>query len=143
MLAALDLATGTLSYRIRKRKRWIELLAFLKILRTRWPDQKLYVVLDNFSPHRRREVRDWCQANNVELVFTPTYASWLNWIEAEFTALRHFVLNNSDYRTHAEQAAAIRAYIRWKNRRATPKRNFAINSAIRAHPQEDYLHNVA
>jgi transposase len=143
MLAALDLATGTLTYRIRKRKRWIELLAFLKILRARWPDQKLYVVLDNFSPHRRRELREWCAANDVALVFTPTYASWLNWIEAEFTALRHFVLNNSDYRTHTEQAAAIRAYIRWKNRRATPKRNFAINSAIRAHPQEDYLHNVA
>jgi transposase len=88
MLAALDLATGTLTYRIHRRKRWIELLAFFKILRARWPDEKLYVVLDNFSPHRRREVREWCETNNVELVFTPTYASWLNWIEAEFTALR-------------------------------------------------------
>ena len=29
MLAALDLATGKLSYRIRSRKRWIEFLAFL------------------------------------------------------------------------------------------------------------------
>jgi hypothetical protein len=70
MLAALDLATGTLTYRIRKRKRWIELLAFLKILRARWPDQKLYVVCDNFSPHRRRELRAWCAANDVALVFT-------------------------------------------------------------------------
>lgn len=59
MLAALDLATGTLTYRIRHRKRWREVLAFLKLLRQRY-EGRLYVVLDNFSPHRKREVTDWC-----------------------------------------------------------------------------------
>ena len=29
----------------------------------------------------RAEVTDWCAAHDVELVFTPTNASWLNWIE--------------------------------------------------------------
>jgi transposase len=143
MLAALDLATGKLTYRIRRRKRWIELLAFFKTLRARWPGQKLHVVCDNFSPHRRREVRAWCADNNVELVFTPTYASWLNWIEAEFMALRYFTLNNSDYATHAEQAAAIRDYVRWRNQRATPKRDFAIDSKIRTRPPARYQANVA
>lgn len=52
MLAALDLATGKLYYRIRPRKRWRELLGLLKALRARWPGQKLHVVLDNFSPHQ-------------------------------------------------------------------------------------------
>ncbi len=42
MIAAIDLATGKLHYRIRDRKRWREFLAFLKTLRRRWPDQKLY-----------------------------------------------------------------------------------------------------
>jgi transposase len=143
MLAALDLATGKLTYRIHRRKRWIELLGFLKVLRARWPEGRLYVILDNFSPHRRREVRDWCEANDVELVFTPTYASWLNWIEAEFMALRYFALNGSDYRTHTEQATAIRSYIRWHNRRATPKRDFAIDSKIRIRPPARYQANVA
>jgi transposase len=143
MLAALDLATGKLTHRIHARKRWIELLAFLKVLRARWPEGRLYVVLDNFSPHRRREVRDWCAANSVELVFTPTYASWLNWIEAEFMALRYFTLNNSDYATHAEQGAAISSYITWRNRRATPKRDFAIDSKIRTRPPARYQANVA
>jgi transposase len=81
MLAALDLATGRLFYRIRARKRWTEFLDLLKALRTRWPCQKLYVVSDNFSPHRHAHVRTWCAANTVELVFLPTYGSWLNWIE--------------------------------------------------------------
>jgi hypothetical protein len=41
MIAALDLATGQMTYRIRARKRWREFLAFLKLLRARWPGQKL------------------------------------------------------------------------------------------------------
>lgn len=137
MLAALDLASGQMLYRIHRRKRWQEFLAFLKHLRARYPDQRLYIVLDNFSPHRRKEVRDWCDDHNVELVFLPTYASWLNWIESEFAALRYFALNGADYATHAEQNAAIRSYIRWRNTRARPKRHFAINSKIRRAPDID------
>jgi transposase len=131
MLAALDLATGKLFYRIRPRKRWIEFLELLKALRARWPGEKLYVVCDNFSPHRHARVRAWCAANEVELVFTPTYGSWLNWIEAEFAALRYFALNGTDHRSHAEQNAAIAGYVRWHNARAQPKVNFAVDSSIR------------
>ncbi|WP_078856322.1 transposase [Streptomyces sp. NRRL F-5065] len=69
MLAALDLAAGKLYYRIRPRKRWREFLALLKALRARWPGQKLYVVLDNFSPHRHAKVRAWAGGHDVELVF--------------------------------------------------------------------------
>ncbi|MEQ4306319.1 IS630 family transposase, partial [Plantactinospora sp. B6F1] len=78
MIAALDLATGRLHYRIRDRKRWREFLSFLKTLRARWPDQKLYLIVDNFSPHKHPEVRAWCAAHQVDLVFLPTYSSWLN-----------------------------------------------------------------
>jgi transposase len=74
MLAALDLATGKLYYRIRKRKRWREFLGLLKALRARWPGEKLYIVLDNFSPHKHADVRAWVTDNNVELVFLPTTA---------------------------------------------------------------------
>ncbi|MEV0975116.1 transposase [Microtetraspora glauca] len=57
MIAALDLATGRLYYRIRKRKRWREVLSFLKTLRVRWPGEKLYVIADNYSPHKHPQVR--------------------------------------------------------------------------------------
>jgi hypothetical protein len=78
MLAALDLATGRIGYRIRDRKRHREFLDLLKALRLRWPGEKLYVIADNFSPHRHPTVRSWCVGNQVELVFLPTYGSWLN-----------------------------------------------------------------
>jgi transposase len=133
MLAALDPATGKLFYRIRDRKRWREFLGLLKSLRVRWPGQRLYLIVDNFSPHRHPDVRAWCAANDVVLVFLPTYSSWLNWIEAEFAALRYLALNGTDHRSHAEQDAAIGAYIRRHNQRAEPKRAFAPHSKIR-HP---------
>ncbi|MEV6427642.1 hypothetical protein [Nocardia sp. NPDC051463] len=41
MFGALNLGTGRLWNHIRDRKRWTELLAFLKSLRARWPGEKL------------------------------------------------------------------------------------------------------
>ncbi len=130
-LVALDLTTGKLYYRIRPCKRSRKFLALLKALRACWPGEKLYVVLDNFSPHRAPAVRTWASANQVELVFLPTYGSWFNWIESEFAALRYFALNGTDHSSHAEQNAAINAYVRWHNARAQPKTYFAPDSPVR------------
>lgn len=66
-------------------------------------------------------------------MFLPTYASWLNGIEAEFATVRYFALGVTDHRTHAEQDTAIGAYTRWRNQRAKPKASFATGSKIR-HP---------
>ena len=140
LLAGLDLATGQMFYRFRDRKRWTEFLGFLKQLRVRFPTGKLYIVCDNFSPHKKAQVADWCQTHDVELVFTPSNASWLNWIECEFTALRYFTLDGSDYPSHTAQETAIASYVRWHNKRARPKRHFAVDSKIR---RPDYLPNVA
>ena len=54
-------------------------------------------------------------ANNVELVFTPTYGSWANPIEAHFGPLRQFVIANSDHADHPALANAIRTYLHWRN----------------------------
>jgi transposase len=135
MFGALHLTSGQMFYRFRDRKRWQEFGDFLRQLRRRFAG-KLYVVCDNFSPHKKAEVTDWCTANDVELVFTPSNASWLNWIECEFAALRYFTLDGSDHRDHATQEATIAGYIRWHNKRAMPKRNFAIGSKVR---RPDYL----
>jgi hypothetical protein len=45
-------------------------------------------------------------------------SSWLNRIEAQFTALRYFTLDGTDHITHKEQGSMIRRYIIWRNRYA-------------------------
>ena len=58
------------------RKSWRELRVFLKYLRSRYAEkERLYIVLDNFSPHHRQEIEDWAATNNAKLIYTPTYAS--------------------------------------------------------------------
>ena len=115
-LAAYDLESGRLFGEFTKRKTWVEFLAFLKTLRRRYRHHEtLHIVLDNYGTHLKQEVRDWAKQHNVKFYFTPTNASWLNRIESQFTALKKFALENSDYRTHEEQQEAIESYLAWRN----------------------------
>ncbi len=53
-------------------------------------------MLDNFSPYLSTKadgrVGEWAAVNNIGLVYVPFYGSWLNRIEAQFTALRYLAL---------------------------------------------------
>lgn len=116
LLAALDLKDDLLLGHGKRRKGWRELLTFLKYLRKRYGQERLYIILDNFSPHKHQKVREWAAASNVELVYTPTYSSWLNRIECHFAPLRRFALTGVYYKDHKEQMNGIHRYIRWRNR---------------------------
>jgi transposase len=79
-------------------------------------EQRLHLILDNFSPHLGDDVRGWAADNDVELAYTPHHGSWSNRIEAQFKALRYFTLDGTDHPDHATQARLIRRYIAWRNR---------------------------
>jgi hypothetical protein len=51
-----------------------------------------------------------------------TNSSWLNRVEAQFTALRYFALDGTDHASHKEQASMIRRYIIWRNSHAYDQR---------------------
>jgi transposase len=127
LLAGYDLATDRLYGHVTTRKGRTQFLAFCRYLRSLHPaDTRIGIVLDNFSPHLTtktdRRVGEWAAANNVELAYVPFYGSWLNRIEAQFTALRYFALDGTDHDSHREQASMIRRYIAWRNRHATDPR---------------------
>jgi len=123
LLAAYDLSSDKLYGHVKATKGRTEFLVFLRYVRTLHPPHiRIAIVLDNFSPHlstkKDTRVGDWAKANNVELAHTPHYASWLNRIEAQFTALRYFCLDGTDHESHEAQAFMIRRYIAWRNRNA-------------------------
>ena len=65
--------------RIERRKGWRRTMRALQQIRRFVPaGERVYVILDNLNHHKKTEIREWCAANEVELVFTPTYASWAN-----------------------------------------------------------------
>ena len=135
LLAGYDLSTDRLYGHIKSRKGRTEFLAFCRYLRSLHPaDVRIAIVLDNFSPHLSTKTDDrvgaWAAANNVELAYVPFYGSWLNRIEAQFTALRYFALDGTDHDSHREQASMIRRYIAWRNRHVTdPKLRKVIRRA--------------
>jgi transposase len=121
--AAYDLETDRLYGVFKSRKTWCDFLDFLKIIRRRYRSREvLHIVLDNYKPHIKREVLDWAASHGIRFYYTPTNASWLNRIECEFTEMKKFSLENSDYRTHEEQQRAIQTYLDWRN----GKRNIAV-----------------
>jgi transposase len=115
-LAVYDFETDRLHGQFTRHKTWVEFLAFLKWVRRRYPRQQiLHIVLDNYGPHLKTEVRAWAATHNVRFYFTPTQASWLNRIECHFTALKRFALDTSDFRSHEEQQESIEDYLCWRN----------------------------
>src|SRR3954470_9646104 len=135
LMAALDLSRDKLYGHVTRRKGHTRFLAFCRYLRSLYPPEvRLAIVCDNFSPHlstgRDDRVGRWAAANNVEFAYTPFYGSWLNRIEAQFTALRYFTLDGTDHPSHREQASMIRRYIAWRNRHTTdPKLRKVIKRA--------------
>jgi transposase len=78
--------------------------------------QRVYVVMDNLSTHWTSDIRQWATDNRVELVPTPTYASYLNRIECHFAAIGEFVIKNADYPDRATLQKAMADYICLRNR---------------------------
>jgi transposase len=123
LLCALDVADDLFSGELTERKTRSEFLAFCDHVRSRYPaETRLAFVLDNFSVHKGDDVRAWATDNNVELAYTPHYASWLNRIEPQFKGLRYFCLDGTDHPDHDTQGRLIADYIAWRNtHRDNPK----------------------
>jgi hypothetical protein len=77
---------------------------------------RLAIILDNFSPHLNTKtdtrVRDYGDAHNIELIYGPFNASWLNRIEAPSPACA--ISPSTAPTTHTQgKGRAIRRYMSW------------------------------
>jgi transposase len=118
LLAFYDVHGDCLNGTIHKRKTHRDILVAWKRLRTCYPKSiRLYLVQDNFSSHWHKDLKRFARKNNMALVPTPTYASWLNAIEAHFGPLKRFCLNNSDDPDHRTRRWRIYRYINWRNKK--------------------------
>jgi hypothetical protein len=106
MFGALDMNRNWMYGHVKSTKNRTTFLEFCRYLRSLYPPEvRLAVVCDNYSPHLSTSKDDrvgvWA-ANNVEIAYVPTNASYLNRIECHFWALRYFALNGTDHRSHEE-----------------------------------------
>ncbi|MGH7751961.1 MAG: IS630 family transposase, partial [Gemmatimonadales bacterium] len=125
LFAGYDLARDKLYAHVKTTKNRTKFLEFCRYLRALHPPAvRIAIVCDNYAPHLTTKtcsrVGDWAAANNVEFAYTPANSSWLNRIEAQFTALRY--LDGTDHASHKEQGSMIRRYIIWRNGHTTDAR---------------------
>jgi len=117
LLAFYDVHDDCLTGTIHKRKTSRDLLAAWRRLRACYPQEiRIHLILDNLSSHRHQSLTEFARTHNIALVPTPTYASWLNAIEAHVTPLKRFCLTNSDDPDHPTRRRRIYRCLTWRNR---------------------------
>jgi transposase len=122
LFAALNVATGEVIARCKKRHRAKDLVAFFRELdATVVPGLEVHVVLDNLSAHKAPEVHRWLLRNpHFTLHFTPTYSSWLNLVERFFGLLTEQALKRGSHTSIPELRQAIIDYVEAHNDREKP-----------------------
>jgi transposase len=116
LVGALNVHADYLRIRPRPRRDGASTLAFMKQIRLAYPRRlRLYWIQDGLSCHWTPAIREYAAANNIELVATPTYASYLNRIEATFGAIDEFVCKNADYLDWDSFGYALAEHVRHRN----------------------------
>ena len=72
--------------------------------------------MDNLNTHKHARLKALMAGRNIEPVYTPAYASWLNAIECHFTPLKKFAIGGTDDPSHEYRRWRIARYLTWRNR---------------------------
>ena len=122
LYAALKVHEGKIFAKTEKRHTHVEFLSFVKEVYRKWGRKKeLHFVVDNFSAHRHKDVRQWVEEHEtVHLHFTPTHASWLNQIELWFSILTQQLLTKKDFKSIKDLTKQLLKFIEEYNKTAKP-----------------------
>jgi len=116
VMGAFDVHADRLRVRLRPRRRGSDNLAFVTQIRGCYPKRiRIYWIQDNLSANWTPDIRAFADANNIELVPTPTYASYLNRIECHFLPISEFVVKNADYLDWDAFAHALARHVLYRN----------------------------
>ena len=75
----------------------------------------MYWIQDNLSANWVPDIGAFAAVNKVELVPTPTYASYLNPVECHLSAPTTFVVSNADYLDWDAFGYALAQHVLYRN----------------------------
>jgi len=121
LLAALEVNTGTVTAWVNKQRRTKDFIAFMDMVVDEYPNQRLYVILDNLNTHNGRAAEEWLEKHpKVTFHFTPTHASWVNLIECFFSILTRNGLRHSVHRSVKDLEKFLYTFIEKYNKQCGP-----------------------
>jgi putative transposase len=122
LFAALDIATGQVLTRCKRRHRHQEYLDFLKEIDANVPqDLDIHLVVDNYTTHKHSKVKLWLAAHpRYQIHYTPTYASWLNQVEIWFNLITQRAIRRGTFKSVKELISKIDQFVQQYNLNTRP-----------------------
>ena len=121
LLAALEVRSGNVLGPSIRRHDSDSFIRSLRRLLKEYPDQDLYVIVDNASSHRSKKTLTWAaKQQRLHLVYTLTHASWLNQIEIFFSILTRKVIRRGIFKSRQELVQRLMTFIESYNAEARP-----------------------
>jgi transposase len=113
LFAALDVATGEIIGKLKRRHRSTEFISFLRHIDKVVPeDLEVHLIMDNYGTHKTAQVKRWLMRHpRFQCHFIPTYSSWLNLVERFFAKLTEQQLRRGTHRSVPVLEKAIRDYL--------------------------------
>jgi transposase len=124
LYAALETQSGLVLGTTAARHTTDEFVRFLDQIVSAQPrDREIHIIADNLSAHKTTKVTDFLATHpNVQLHYTPTYASWLNQVELWFAKVKRDLLARGIFTSVSDLARKLRRFITKYNERAKPVR---------------------
>jgi transposase len=122
LFAALNVASGKVLARTKKRHRAKDFVAFLRVVDAEVESNlDVHLILDNLSAHKSPVVKRWVARHpRFHFHFTPTYSAWLNLVERFFGLLTEHALKRGSHTSVTALKAAIDEYIEAHNEEGKP-----------------------
>lgn len=122
LFAALNLTTGIVISRYRRRHRHQQYLRFLQEIDAKVPAPfDVYLIVDNYATHEHPGVQRCLAAHpRYQVHFTPTYALWLNHVEIWFNIITQKAIRRGTFGSVKELVAKIECFVRTYNAQASP-----------------------
>jgi transposase len=124
LFAALDVATGQVIGKLKRRHRSSDFISFLRHVDKLVDDSlDVHLILDNYGTHKTEKVKNWLVRHpRFHCHFTPTYSSWINLVERFFASLTEHQLRRGTHRSVVALEKAIRDYLDAHNEQPKPFR---------------------
>ena len=124
LFAALNYLDGKIISRTEEHHTHVEWLRFLKQIHREAPkDLDLHLIVDNYSTHNHKNVKDWlARHGRFHMHFIPTSSSWMNLVERFFAELSQEVVRGGSFTTVRELVKDIEDYLVQRNLHPKPYR---------------------
>lgn len=122
LYAALETTSGEVVGKTATTHTSAEFVAFLAdVVATQPVDRQIHIIADNLSAHKTKRVTTFLEEHsNVQIHYTPTYASWLNQVEIWFSKIQRDLIARGVFTSKADLKRKIMKYIRRYNKVAKP-----------------------